>query len=307
MSTNLFSHAHAPWHCHSTTPAPCLTAAAFTDTLRMKAGVVALVAGVVGGIGVLCFFVAFATDYWLLASDDCAGYGQLESTVSASMEGQSNSTEGQSNSTEGQSNSTEGQSNSPEAVGVTAGPVLPSVTLHHEGFFWRCWFKGDPSLHVVWAVLFTNQPAPKFCIHGYLFPLPVALGPVPHPAYDATAVFRGFWTVFIILAITASVTGGFLLVCAVPFTSDRLYRVGGAFLITAACLFLALVCLFVLWKELVADVGKYILQERGEMCPDAHLDAHYGWSFMAAAAGIPLVLLSGLLFYVIGRVIQRHK
>lgn len=32
-----------------------------------------------------------------------------------------------------------------------------------------------------------NQPESKVCVHGYLFPLPVALGPVPHPIYDATA------------------------------------------------------------------------------------------------------------------------
>ncbi|KAJ8416718.1 hypothetical protein AAFF_G00325960 [Aldrovandia affinis] len=254
----------------------------------MKTGVAALVAGIVGGIGVLCFLLSFATDYWLLASDDCGGYVQLEvpAGVNTSMAGQVNGT---------------------EAEVVTAVPALPPVTLHHEGFFWRCWFKGDPSLHVVWAVLFTNQPAPKFCIHGYLFPLPIAVGPVPHPDYDATAVFRGFWTMLIILAVTASVTGGFLLVCAVPFSSDKLYKAGGAFLMTAACLFLALVGLFVLWKEVAADVGKYILQERGETCPNAHLEAHYGWSFMVAAAGIPLVLLSGLLFYFIGRHIQRRK
>ncbi|XP_036404954.1 transmembrane protein 182-like [Megalops cyprinoides] len=252
----------------------------------MKTGVAALVGGIVGGIGVLCFLVAFATDYWLLASDDCGGYSQLEATANTSTTAQANGT---------------------EAEVVKEGPSLPALTLHHEGFFWKCWFKGDPSLPVMVAVLFTNQPAPKFCVHGYLFPLPVAVGPVPHPIYDATAVFRGFWTMFIILAVTASVAGGFLLVCAVPFTSHKLYRVGGAFLITAAGLFLALVGLFVLWKELVADVRRYILQERGETCPDAHLESHYGWSFIAAAAGIPLVLLSGLLFYFIGRHIQRHK
>lgn len=32
-----------------------------------------------------------------------------------------------------------------------------------------------------------NQPESKVCVHGYLFPLPVALGAVPHPIYDATA------------------------------------------------------------------------------------------------------------------------
>ena len=32
-----------------------------------------------------------------------------------------------------------------------------------------------------------NQPESKVCVHGYLFPLPVALGQVPHPIYDGTA------------------------------------------------------------------------------------------------------------------------
>ncbi|XP_022539462.2 transmembrane protein 182 [Astyanax mexicanus] len=250
----------------------------------MKTGVVALVGGLLGGLGVLCFLVAFGTDYWLLASDDCGGLGQLETTLhTVSVEKQANSTEG---------------------AEVTA-PGPPPLTLHHEGFFWRCLFRSDPSLHVVWAVLFTNQPRPKVCTPGYLFPLPVAVGPVPHPIYDATAVFRGFWTMLIILAIAVSVTGGFLLVCAVPFFSHKLYRAGGTFFITAACLFLVLVGLFVLWKELV-DVRRYVLQERGDGCPGAHLEAHYGWSFMVAVAGIPLVLLSGLLFFCVGKHIQKH-
>ncbi|MBN3279190.1 SL9A2 protein, partial [Polyodon spathula] len=45
-------------------------------------------------------------------------------------------------------------------------------------------------------------------------------------------VFRGFWTPFIVLAVTASLVGGFLLVCAVPFVSAKLYKLGGGFLIT---------------------------------------------------------------------------
>ncbi|XP_072520234.1 transmembrane protein 182-like [Salminus brasiliensis] len=250
----------------------------------MKTGVAALVGGLLGGLGVLCFLVAFGTDYWLLASDDCGGLRQLDTTLrTVSAEKQDNSTEG----------------------AEVTDPSLSPLTLHHEGFFWRCVFQSDPSLHVVWAVLFTNQPRSKACVHGYLFPLPVAVGPIPHPIYDATAVFRGFWTMLIILAIVASVTGGFLLVCAVPFVSHKLYRAGGAFFITAACLFLALVGLFVLWKELV-DVRRYVLQERGEDCPSAHLEAHYGWSFMVAVAGIPLVLLSGLLFFCIGKHLQKH-
>lgn len=47
------------------------------------------------------------------------------------------------------------------------------------------------------------------------------------------AVFRGFWTVLIILGLVSALTGGFLLVCGVPFFSHRLYKLGGAFLIAA--------------------------------------------------------------------------
>ncbi|XP_030622782.1 transmembrane protein 182-like [Chanos chanos] len=251
----------------------------------MRTGVAALVGGIVGVLGVLCFLVAFGTDYWLLASDDCGVVGQPETTHNFT--------------------GTQSPGNGSEAVELTQEPATPSVILHHEGFFWRCLFPADPSFHVVWAVLFTNQPVQKICTHGYLFPLPVAVGPVPHPMYDATAVFRGFWTVFTVLAVVAALTGGFLLVCAVPFFSHKLYRTGGAFLITAACLFLAVVVLFLLWKELV-DVRRYILQERGEGCPDAQVEVHYGWSFMVVVAGVPLVLLSGLLFLCIGKSLQRQ-
>ncbi|XP_028816440.1 transmembrane protein 182-like isoform X2 [Denticeps clupeoides] len=226
----------------------------------MKTGVAALVGGIVGSIGVLCFLVAFGTDYWVLASDECGGHGRLGKTPNTSA-----------------------------AIVVTHASEDGFLTLHHEGFFWH-----------------SNQPESKTCIRGYLFPLPVAVGAVPHPKYDATAVFRGFWTVFIILALVASLVGGFLLVCAVPFTSPTLYKLGGIFLITAAFLFLTLVGLFVLWKELV-DVRGYILQERGEGCPDAPLEVHYGWSFFLVVAGIPLSLLSGLLFYFTGRHLHGTK
>uniref|UniRef100_A0AAQ5ZFI2 Transmembrane protein 182 n=1 Tax=Amphiprion ocellaris TaxID=80972 RepID=A0AAQ5ZFI2_AMPOC len=187
---------------------------------------------------------------------------------------------------------------------VTVSP--PSLTLHHEGFFWRCVFQVEPTAHAVLATLFTNQPESKVCIHGYLFPLPVALGQVPHPNYDATAVFRGFWTVLIILGLVSALTGGFLLVCGVPFISHKLYKLGGAFLIAAACLFLFMILLYVLWMEVV-DVKRYILQERGEACPNAQVSVLYGLSFMVAAAGVPLELISGLVFMLVGRALRASK
>lgn len=40
----------------------------------MRVGAAALAAGVFGAVGTLCFFLAFASDYWLVASDNCGPY-----------------------------------------------------------------------------------------------------------------------------------------------------------------------------------------------------------------------------------------
>lgn len=50
---------------------------------------------------------------------------------------------------------------------------------------------------IVPALIITaNQPRSKECIQGYLFPLPVAVGPVPHNIYDATAGNMSYMTIF---------------------------------------------------------------------------------------------------------------
>ncbi|XP_029968123.1 transmembrane protein 182-like [Salarias fasciatus] len=251
----------------------------------MRVGAAALAGGVFGVIGTLCFFLAFGTDYWLLASDNCGPYTWPTETTTAVGNG---------------TNATE----IPPAEAVSEAP--PGLILHHEGFFWRCVFQVEPSTHALLATLLVNQPDSKVCIHGYLFPLPVALGQVPHPNYDATAVFRGFWTVLVILGLASALAGGFLLVCGVPFISHKLYRLGGALLITAACLFLLVLLLYVLWMEVV-DVKRYVLQERGDTCPGAQVSVLYGLSFMAAAAGVPLELVSGLVFLLAGRALRGSK
>lgn len=236
-------------------------------------------------IGTLCFFLAFGTDYWLLASDNCGPYAWPTETTAA----------------------VGNRTNATEIQPVEAVTEAPSVlTLHHEGFFWRCVFQVEPPAHALLATLLVNQPESKVCIHGYLFPLPVALGQVPHPNYDATAVFRGFWTVLVILGLLSALLGGFLLVCGVPFISHKLYKLGGALLITAACLFLLVLLLYVLWMEVV-DVKRYVLQERGDACRDPEVSVLYGLSFMAAAAGVPLELVSGLVFMLAGRALRARK
>ncbi|XP_014824188.1 PREDICTED: transmembrane protein 182-like isoform X3 [Poecilia mexicana] len=155
-----------------------------------------------------------------------------------------------------------------------AATVAPSwLILHHEGFFRRCMFPVEPST----------------------------------PALLASFImFRGFWTVLIVVGLLSALTGGLLLVCGVPFISSKLYRLGGSFLIAAAVLLLLLLLLFVLWMEAV-DVSSYVLQKAREDCPDATVSVHYGLSFMAAAAGVPLEVLSGLLFLLVGRTLSAGR
>ncbi|XP_038632044.1 transmembrane protein 182-like [Scyliorhinus canicula] len=247
----------------------------------MKVSVIAFVAGLIGAIGLLLFLVAFGTDYWLLATENCGVYEYRAENVTSR----------------------------PTAATLnrqaTGGRDESAITFHHEGFIWRCWFTEDISHDSIWNFWFTNQPPSKYCVHGYLFPFPIALGPVS--SHDSTAVYRGFWTAFIIVGVVAGLVGGFLVVCAVPFVSAKLYKLGGGFLLTSGILFSILIFLFVMWKEFVVDLERYILLERRKGCTDILVHVQYGWSFMFAAAGVPLALLSGLLFYLIGRTIEAHN
>uniref|UniRef100_A0A670YD50 Uncharacterized protein n=1 Tax=Pseudonaja textilis TaxID=8673 RepID=A0A670YD50_PSETE len=168
-------------------------------------------------------------------------------------------------------------------------------------FFWRCWFFGEDYRETIWNFWFSEyerKPCQNYRI----------LASIPMLRYETMwSVYRGFWTALIVLAITASLVGVFLLVCGVPFVNARFYKVGGGFLMAAGCLFTLLIFMFVVWKEFAADLRKYILLERSERCPDdTPLTIYYGWSFMFATAGIPLVLLSGLLFYLVGHSILKE-
>ncbi|XP_054889938.1 transmembrane protein 182-like [Poeciliopsis prolifica] len=250
----------------------------------MKIGAAALAGGTFGLVGTLCFLVAFSTDYWLVAVDDCEFHEPTTPHPTRSKD----------------ANRTKTQPH----VAVTVAPSR--LTLHHEGFFRRCGFYVEPSAPPLLAAFATTPLEGKTCFRGYLFPLPVPLGFVPRTVYDVTAVFRGFWTALMVFGLLSALTGGLLLLCGVPFTSSKLYRLGGAFLIAAAGLLLLLLLFFVLWME-AADVGSYVLQENGEECPDAVVSVHYGLSFLAAAAGVPLEVLSGLLFLLAGRALRAAR
>lgn len=99
-----------------------------------------------------------------------------------------------------------------------------------------------------------NQPHSKVCMHSYLFPFPVS-----HQTHNATEyesaiskplftegssacsfvscdsirqhfyhpVYRSFWSIFMLIGVATVVLAGFIIICAAPFTSPRLYKTGG--------------------------------------------------------------------------------
>lgn len=47
----------------------------------MKTGATALVAGIIGAIGVILFLIAFGTEYWLLATETCGSFDSNNGTL----------------------------------------------------------------------------------------------------------------------------------------------------------------------------------------------------------------------------------
>ncbi|XP_078401726.1 transmembrane protein 182-like isoform X2 [Cetorhinus maximus] len=50
-----------------------------------------------------------------------------------------------------------------------------SLTYHHEGFFWRCWFTDRKVEDTISKFIFVNQPS-KCCLHAYHTPFPSTVG-----------------------------------------------------------------------------------------------------------------------------------
>ncbi|XP_062312584.1 transmembrane protein 182 isoform X2 [Osmerus eperlanus] len=150
---------------------------------------------------------------------------------------------------------------------------------------------------------FTNEPYHKLCMPAYLFPFPVSQQTHNATSYDSAIIYRGFWSVFMLIGVVAVVVGGFVIICAAPFASHCLYKAGGGLFITSGVFLLAVVVMFVLWLE-VLDVVPLYKDHQHSLCPDFQLSIDYGLSFMFAPVGIFFSLLAGLLFLLIGRSVQ---
>lgn len=246
----------------------------------MKLSVALFFAGLFGALAAVFILLSFGTDYWLMASESCKPDGTV----------------------------------APGGVAVERGDIVmqtdskaSDVTFYHEGFFWRCSFGADvEDDNLMWKLWFTNQPSSKVCMHAYLFPFPVSQQSHNITQYDSAIIYRGFWSIFMLIGVAAVIVGGFVIICAAPFASHCLYKTGGSLLLTAGFFLLCVVVMFVLWLEVLDVVSVYIDYQRANLCPNFSLDIDYGLSFMFAPIGIFFCFLSGLLFLLIGRTIRIH-
>ncbi|KAL7385414.1 hypothetical protein ABVT39_021559 [Epinephelus coioides] len=243
----------------------------------MKLSVALFFAGLFGALAAVFILLSFGTDYWLLASESCPVNGSVDLG----------------------------------GVTVEHGDVVVQqdtrdITLYHEGFFWRCSFGGNMGDEdLMWKLWFTNQPHSKVCMHAYLFPFPVSHQTHNATEYDTAIIYRGFWSIFMLIGVAAVVLGGFFIICAAPFASHHLYKAGGGLFLASGLFLLCVVVMYVLWVQVLDVVDAYIDHQRS-MCPGFQLSLTYGLSFMFAPIGIFFCFLSGLLFLLIGRTIRIH-
>ncbi|XP_014029865.1 transmembrane protein 182 isoform X2 [Salmo salar] len=235
----------------------------------MKLSVALFFAGLFGALAAMFVLLSFGTDYWLLASETC-----------------------------------DKETNGTMGPWASAIERRPDTTFYHEGFFWRCSFGGNLDDHTLLKFWITNQPHAKVCTHAYLFPFPVSQQTHNATAYDSAIIYRGFWSIFMLIGVAAVIMGGFFIICAAPFASHRLYKVGGGLFLMSALFLLGVVWMSVLWVELMDVVQFYVDHQRSSLCPTFDLTIHYGLSFFFAPVGISFCLLAGLLFLLIGRSVQ---
>ncbi|XP_037095727.1 transmembrane protein 182 [Syngnathus acus] len=242
----------------------------------MKLSLALFFAGLFGALAVVFILLSFGTDYWLLASESCHP-------------------------------PSDDDRNAGEHGDIWAKNVTSWVTFYHEGFFWRCSFGGSVEEEdLQWTVWFTNQPYSKVCIHAYLFPFPVSHHTHNATAYESAIIYRGFWSIFMLIGVAAAVLAGFIIICAAPFASHCLYKTGGGFFLVSGFFLLCAVVMDVIWTEVLDVVDVYVNYQRSTVCSDYQLIINYGLSFIFAPIGIFFSLLAGLLFLLIGRAIRIH-
>ncbi|XP_044044565.1 transmembrane protein 182-like [Siniperca chuatsi] len=236
-----------------------------------------------GAIGFLFTLLSCGTEYWLLAAescsrpeDSCGGRGLRE--------------------------------------GKSSTEAIDGVRIFHEGLFWRCSFMALSNEYSIWDLWITNQPPSKVCQAAFLFPFPVnepmrswvephGLPTEPYEHHSAI-VFRTFWSIFLVTALTAVAIGGFVVICAGPLANHKLYKVGGALQLCGGLCLLAVVVMYLMWVQVLDTLDQFARHQRVSSCPFFHLSIQHGPSFLLAPVAVFFCLLAGLLFILVGRSIR---
>ncbi|CAB1327800.1 unnamed protein product [Coregonus sp. 'balchen'] len=219
-----------------------------------RLSVLLFLAGFFGGLGALSLMLSFGTDYWLLALETCGPGGASEAWEAGAFRPGKEEMEDQD-----------------------------TVTFFHQGLFWRCSFRGRREEDTVWHFWITNQPHQKTCVPTYLFPFSASEPTTDYQAPDA-AVYRAFWSVFLLVGVVNVMIGLCLLV---------------------------VVIMYVVWTQVLDFLEGYAAQrQHSSQCPTVyHLSVHYGLSFLFAPVSVFFFLLAALLFILIGQTVQtcHHK
>lgn len=241
----------------------------------MKLNVALFFAGLFGALAALFILISFGTDYWLLTVEtQCTPKTNLSHT------------------------------NKPmdSSVGQSGAKVNTSV-FYHGGFFWSCMNERPAEESSYLDLWFLVRPFSKSCEPAYRCPFPVHFKTQNATTEDNALIYRGFWSAFMLLGVTSVILGGFIIICAAPFSGHCLYKAGGGLFLIAGFSMLLATVLFVIWLELSGMVNSYV-NYKSEFCPEFQLNKIYGFSFLFAPVGLFFSLLSGLLFVVIGRALK---
>ncbi|KAF7215569.1 transmembrane protein 182 [Nothobranchius furzeri] len=244
----------------------------------MKLSVALFFAGLFGALAAVFILLSFGTDYWLLASESCTPNPDGSSLTDKSA----------------------GQ------LGAEQGG-RDSTVSYHEGFFWGCFSGGHTDgIELDWASWLTSShPSFKQCVPAYLYPFPI-LASNETAEYSPILIYKGFWSIFMLISVAAVLLGGLLIICGAPFASHRLYKAGGGLFLVSGFFLLCVVVLFILWFQLSDTLEAHVKYQLIKFCPGFNLSISYGLSFMFAPIGVFFCLLAGLLFLLIGRTVQNN-
>ncbi|KAG1945538.1 transmembrane protein [Pimephales promelas] len=130
-----------------------------------------------------------------------------------------------------------------------------------------------------------NQPHERVCKPAYLLPFPIPDDIYNTTSYQTAIIYRGFWSVSMLVGVATVVAGGFIIICAAPFASHRLYKAGGGLYLISGFFLLTVTVMYVIWIDVLEVMSSYEEYQRNQ-CLEFELNVTYGLSFMFAPVGV---------------------